>query len=326
MYIDKIGVMENNQSNLNDIVIDLTFTKGMPVDYFEYHGHPPESSYAILWCMLATGFNRIFTRDDMKEFLFRLAITLNSLNLVETWLMKDHLMDYRVKGNNYILKLEDIAMHFGIEIIDSLENHSTREKYLSDISTGIKKTMFISIFSDFSVLEPIREGDEISFRNAAELAPQVTPELLAKAEFFAGDLMKFISEETFTDRNPLMAEKEKEIETRRERVRNLPVFDIKKIPRKIIRDWVESKYKPEYAKEFLKNKKEFERYVRPFIYLAWLMAHDLLIMNGPFTYEKEGVDLNYEDYELPDGGFRLDMTIEEYELEDLANTIRLYLL
>jgi hypothetical protein len=318
--------MEQDQSNLSEIGIRLTYTKGMPVDYFKYHGHPPESSYAILWCMLATGFNRIFTRDDMKEFLFRLAITLNSLNLVETWLMKDHLMDYRAKGKNYVLKLEDIAMHFGIEIIDSIENHSTRERYLADVSAGIKTTMFISSFSDFSVLEPVRKGNEISFRNAGKLAPEVTPELIAKAEFFAGDLMKFIPEEIFKDRNPLMAEKEKEIESSRERIRNLPVFDIKKIPRKIIREWIESTFKPEYAAKYLKDKQEFERHVKPLIYLAWLMAQDLLIMNGPFTCEKEGVDLNYEDYELPDGGFRLDMTIEEYELEDLANTIRLYLL
>jgi hypothetical protein len=317
--------MANDQSNLSNIGIRLTYTKGTPLEYFKYHGHAPESSYAMLWCMLATGFSRIFTREDMKEFLFRLAITLNSLNLVETWLMKDHLMDYRVKGNSYLLKLEDVAMHLGIEIIDSTENHSSREKYLADIKEGIGNTMFISSLSDFSVLEPVREGDEISFINAGELAPEVTPELIAKAEFFAGDLMRFIPEETFTDRNPLIAKKEKEIESRREKIRNLPLFDIKKIPRRIIRDWVESTYKPGYAAKVLKDRKEFDKKVRPFIYLAWLMANDLLIMNGPFTCEKEGVVLDYKDYELPDGGYRLDMTIEEYGLEELADTIRIYL-
>lgn len=72
------------QSNLSDIDINQTYTKGVPVEYFRYHGHAPESSYAMLWCMLATGFSRIFIRDSMREFLFRLAITLNSLNLVGT--------------------------------------------------------------------------------------------------------------------------------------------------------------------------------------------------------------------------------------------------
>lgn len=317
--------MEQDQSNFSDIGIRLTYTKGVPLEYFKYYGHAPEASYAILWCMLATGFNRIFTRNDMKEFMFRLAITLNSLNLVETWLMKDHLMDYRVKGNSYILKLEDVATHLGIEIIDSIENHSSRDKYLADIKEGIGNTMFISSFSDFSVLEPVREGDEISFRNAGELAREVTPELIAKAEFFAGDLMRFIQEETFTDRNPLLDEKEKEIGSRREKIRNLPVFDIKKISRRIIRGWVESTYKPEYASKVLKDKQEFERKARPFIYLAWLMANDLLIINGPFTCEKEGVVLDYKDYELPGGGYRLDMTIEEYGLEELAEEIKIYL-
>jgi len=313
-----------DQSNLSDIGINLTYTKGMPVEYFRYHGHAPATSYAMLWCMLATGFSRIFTREDMKEFLFRLTFALNSMNLVETWLMKDHLMDFKVKGRNYVLNLDDIVMHLGIEVIDSIENHSAREKYLSGISGGIATAMFMGGLEDFSVLEPVIEDNIIQMKQAKELIPEVTPKLLAKAEFFVSDLMKFIPEETFTDRNPLIAEKEHEIELRRARIRDLPVFDIGKIPRKIIRDWGHEIFKPEDAAKLLQDKTEFDKHVKPYVYLAWLMANDLLIMNGPFTCAKEGVALNYEDYELPDGGFRLDMTIEEYALEDLATTIGIY--
>ena len=314
-----------DQSNLSDIGINLTYTKGMPVEYFRYHGHAPATSYAMLWCMLATGFSRIFIREDMKEFLFRLTFALNSMNLVETWLMKDHLMDFKVKGKTYVLNLDDIVMHLGIEVIDSIENHSAREKYLSGISGGIATAMFLGGLEDFSVLEPVIEDNIIQMKQAKELTPEITPELMAKAEFFVSDLMKFIPEETFTDRNPLIAEKEHEIELRRDRIRNLPVFDIGKIPRKIIRDWVHEIFKPEDAAKLLQDKKEFDKHVKPYVYLAWLMANDLIIMNGPFTCAKEGVVLNYEDYELPDGGFRLDMTIEDYALEDLAVTIGIYL-
>jgi len=313
-----------DQSNLSDIGINLTYTKGMPVEYFRYHGHAPATSYTMLWCMLATGFSRIFTKEDMKEFLFRLTFALNSMNLVETWLMKDHLMDFKVKGKTYVLNLDDIVMHLGIEVIDSIENHSAREKYLSGISGGIATAMLLGGLEDFSILEPVIEDNIIQMKQAKELIPEVTPELLAKAEFFVSDLMKFIPEEAFTDRNPLIAEKEQEIEHRRDRIRNLPVFDIRKIPRRIIRDWVHEIFKPEDATKLLQDKKEFDKHVKPYVYLSWLMAKDLIIMNGPFTCAKEGVALNYEDYELTDGGFRLDMTIEEYALEDLATTIEIY--
>jgi|ADurb_Met_01_Slu_FD_contig_21_2039142_length_255_multi_3_in_0_out_0_1 hypothetical protein len=41
----------------------------------------------------------LFQADEwMRKFLFRLPIALNSLGLVETWLMKDRLMNYRAKG------------------------------------------------------------------------------------------------------------------------------------------------------------------------------------------------------------------------------------
>ena len=233
-------------------------------------------------------------------------------------------MDFKVKGRNYVLNLDDIVMHLGIEVIDSIENHSAREKYLSGISGGIATAMFMGGLEDFSVLEPVIEDNIIQMKQAKELIPEVTPKLLAKAEFFVSDLMKFIPEETFTDRNPLIAEKEHEIELRRDRIRNLPVYDIRKIPRRIIRDWVHEIFKPEDATKLLQDKKEFDKHVKPYVYLAWLMANDLIIMNGPFTCAKEGVALNYEDYELTDGGFRLDMTIEEYALEDLATTIEIY--
>jgi len=315
--------MDQDQGNYSDIGIRLTYTKGMPVEYFRYYGHAPESSYAMLWCMLATGFSRIFTKDDMREFLFRLAITLNSLNLVETWLMKDHLMDYRVKGKDYVLKLEDIVMHLGIEVIDSMENHSDRESYLAGITGGIKMSMLIGGLSYFSVLEPVRDDDTIYFRNAVEMTPAVTPELISKAEFFASDLMKFVPEETFTDRNPLIAEKEKEIEERKERKRNMPVFNIKKIPKRIIRECLEIMFVEEYAEKLLKDPELFEKKAQPLIYLGWLMANDMMMyVDGGWLTEKEGVDLNWKDYELPDGGSNLNITVDEYNIQDLEPLLK----
>jgi len=50
--------------------------------------------------------------------------------------------------------------------------------------------------------------------------------------------MKFISEGTFTNRNPAIFEKEIELIKRRERIKHLPVFDIGKIPENIIRQCV----------------------------------------------------------------------------------------
>lgn len=71
--------------------------------------------------------------------------------------MKDHVMDDWVKEKQYILKVWDIVMHLGIEVLDSIDKHSSRESYLSDITESISKTMFISSFSDFSFLDPLKK-------------------------------------------------------------------------------------------------------------------------------------------------------------------------
>lgn len=310
-------------SNLADIVINLRYTKGVPAEYFRYHGEPMPSSYAMAWCMLATGVYRIFSREDLKEFLFRLPVTLNSLGLVETWLLKDRLMNYRVKGKDYTLCLEDVIMHFGLEVIDSYSNMTDREDYLKNVGGGIFNSMLTGHLADFSVIEPETDEDGSKIISGKKHAPEITPELIAKAEFFASDLMKFIPEETFTDRNPLIAEKEKEIEERRERKRNMPVFDIKKIPKRIIRECLEIMFVEEYVDRLLKDPELFEKEARPLIYLGWLLANDMMEYNDEMgIVEKEGVELDYSDYELPGGGSNLNLTVMDYNLRDLGPLLK----
>jgi hypothetical protein len=77
-------------------------------------------------------------------------------------------------------------------------------------------------------------------------------------------------------------------------------------------------YKDEYIKHLLNNPDEFEKKGKPLIYLAWLIANDFLILDGLSTHEKEGITLNYMDYELEGGGFNLGETIEMYNLEEIG--------
>jgi hypothetical protein len=320
MNSKKNSIMSNG--NLSDIGINLKYTKGMILEYFRYNGYPHSSSYAMTWCMMATGVYRVFSRDDMREFLFRLPVALNSLGLVETWLMKDHLMDYRVKEKLYTLSLNEVYMNFGLEIADVLDNATPREKYMESVSAGINSSMYMGILADFSVIEPGIREDGTKVLSGKKKAPAITPELIEKAEFFAKDLMKFIPEETFSDPSPLIAEKEKEIERRKELKRKLPVFDIKKIPRYVIKKCVEFIFVPEYAQQLLNDKEKFAKEARPLIYLAWLMANDLLNMNGPFTCPREGVPFNYDDYLDELNSYNLEETIETYNLAELAGELR----
>ena len=301
---------------MNDIKIDYRYIKGFPLDNYNSTGELLPSSYAMAWCMLATFTWRVFTKEDMKEFLFRLSITLHSMDLVENWFLKDKLMNYIVNDKHYSLSLDEIIMHFGFEVIDGYNNMQPREKYLENVAKGIRDAMFVSTFEGFSVISPKITGNneyEISGKN---YTPEITPDLIKKAEFFASDLMRFIPDDTFTNISPKLLEKEQELADRRERIHNLSVFDINKIPPEVLSQCFSIMFNQKFASQLLIDNEEFERTGKPMIYLAWLWANDLMTSDGIFAHEKEGVFLNYEDYTLEDGGINLLVTIEQHNMED----------
>ena len=300
----------------------LKYVKGVPHEYFNCHGEGLPATYAMLWSLIATGVSRLFTREDMKEFLFRLPLALNSVDLVETWLIKDRLMPYKHREREYVLKLEDVIMHFGLEASDHYKNFSDREEYLKEISSGINAAMIIGCFGDFSVTEPEKSENFWEMFRPLEPQPEPTPKLIAKAGFFANDLMRFIPDETFKDRKPEIINKEAELAARVERIKNLPEFDIQKVPTEIIRKCLEIMYKEDYVNYLSEKTEEFYRKAEPNIYLAWLIANDFMEMDGPSTHEKEGIELNYMDYVRKGGLFNLGETIEMYNLDEMDQLLK----
>ena len=257
---------------MEHIISELRYVKGVPIEYFKKHNEGMPSTYAMIWCMMATGISRIFTKEDMKEFMFRLPLALHSIDLVETWLIKDRLMHYKHKENEYVLTLDDVMMHFGMEASDHYENFSDRETYLQEISLGINAAMIVGCFGNFSVIEPEKSKNFWEMFAPPKPVPEPGLELMAKAEFFANDLMRFIPVDIFKNRNPKMIEKEKELAARVERIKNLPEFDIKKVPPGIIRKCLEIMFKEEYVNylpyktEAFYKKGEPNRYQLSFIY------------------------------------------------------------
>jgi len=309
-----------------DLNLNFRYINGLPLYHFQDKKEPLPASYAMVWCMLATSFGRIFTKEDMKEFLFRLAITLHSMNLVENWLIKDHLMGYSVNGMQYVLTLNDIVMHFGIELCDSYDNLDIREKYYDNLLGGIKGAMFVGSLSGFSILNAEKseneDGISINLAVAKDYLPEITPELIAKAEFFANDLMKFIPADIFESRCDAILVKEKELCARRERISELPVFDINKVPRATIKECLEIIYIPEHANLLFEDAVMFSKEARPLIYLGWLYANDLLDLTGDLPESKEGIPLNYDDYNLENGGVNLNITISDYNIEELSPLLK----
>ncbi|MBN1131838.1 MAG: hypothetical protein JXR52_07175 [Bacteroidales bacterium] len=272
------------------------------------------STYAMHWCMMATFMNRLFTREDMKEFLFRLAITLDTLKVMENWFSCDRLMNFSYRNHLHELTAHDILLHYGLEVTDSVCNGKEREFYMSHIAMGIRNAMFAGAFEGYQVIGPEKKGKQTTVISGEKHLPNVTDQLIKNAEFFACDILKGAPEGFFEATNPAKTEKIKEIEARKKAIADLPKFDITLIPDRIIHQCLKTMMQPETYRYYTEKagRDEFEEEKYRLVYFAWLWANGLMVSDGLSACEAEGIHLDHEQYEFRDdaGGINLLQTYE----------------
>jgi hypothetical protein len=278
----------------------LKYNSGIPSGYLRYYGEALPSTYAVSWCMREAEIARIFTKEDLYEFFFRLPLVFDLSDLLENWLLGNSLVSYVYKGKQYELKPEDIIMHVGLESYDYYLNHTERRRYLERAAVGRNCATDVGYGGRFPDLK--METDKLIFSHLI-YSPEITPERLAKAEFFADSLLKLMHEDTFASKNLALLEKEKELKLRKERIWNLNRFDTNMIPKEIIRQCLLTAYTPEYAAQLLEDANEFRKRAFNMIYVAWVYANCFFLPDGACSPEKEVFTLDYIDFELEAGGF-----------------------
>jgi len=294
-------------------------------------GEIAPQTYGIYWCMNATGINRIFSKELLHEFLFRLAITLDSMQLVENWFGWDRFLNFTVDDNHYSLNIEDVFQHFGFEAVDASKDMYPRKKYYTSIGRLIGNAQLTGhLLGRFQVIQPekISEGEDgaedtfqISFADRGII---VTEELIKKAEFFASDVIKNISQEQLKP-TAAIVEKQKELEERREAIKNLPVFSLKKIPVDIQHECLHIFFNEKYANYLIEEAppEKYREVAGKYIELSWLYANEYVwCVNDHEHGEREGVIFDPQYFEDETGGFIIPKTIEEYNIEDCEDLLK----
>lgn len=282
---------------VTEIKINCSYIENYPVQNFNEYKDMASAVFAIDWCMTATFVHRIFTKEDLEEFLFRLPIALHSTGVLENWLLKGYLLKYKFKGRYHVLTLDDIIAHFGIEIYDVPQNFYNRPFYLDNVVRGLE---FASVHSEVHGIDIIsfkKEGNREKMVLYEETIPEITTKLIGQADFFVKDFMKHVPEEVFKNRSKTLVKKEKELFDRKEIIKTLPKFDVEKIPKDIIKQCIEIMYELEYAKKVLHEPEEFAASGKPLIFLAWLYANDFMESDGIMAFSKEGFYIDQDDFE-----------------------------
>jgi hypothetical protein len=272
--------------------------------------------------MMATEFYRIFTKEDLYEFLFRLPIVLDKMNLLENWFGYEQLMKYKVKEMQYTFTIQDVFDHFGMEQMEVLFNYVSREEFLENANLGPNFARVMGLLNRFEVIPTAKSGKELRTLHKDKVAAGITEEVLKNATFFADDAIKLAPEELFTDRDRFL-EREKEIKERAEAIAKIPKFDIAKIPDEIMKKCIDHLFDPEFVEEIREtNEQGFEKELEKYIYLAWLGA------NGYIRFEKgqalvhEGIEINPDDYKNNELGNDLYMIYEYSDMQGLEPLLK----
>ena len=289
--------------------LSVRYTSGKPRRYFEDLKEPMPSTRAIAWCMARTEVARLFSKDDMREFLFRLPILFHLRGLVEDWLMEGTLFTYFFRGKEYTLSVDDLVMHAGLEAYDHYLNVTPRDRYLNRVKWSMNFPLTTGYAEAFPQLRI--DGTKLVVDHLV-YGPELTPELIDKAAFFAADVMKIMPGKYFYHACSNLVRKKKELAKRKKMIEAIHDFDLREIPCDMLKACLEIISCSCDAEKILRSPDDadsIDRQIRPAIFLAWTWANHFTSKDGLFLPGKEEFTRDYLDYEAEDGGYNLTYNI-----------------
>lgn len=258
----------------------------------------------MTWCMFATGIHRIFSKEILHEFLFRLAITMDSIKLVENWFAWDKFLTFTIGDMPFSLTEQDVFNHYGMQILDSTNDMIPRSDYYKRIYELLGSTQFIGFLSgNFQVIKPEKtyneDGDAEFTFDISKKPPIITPELENKARIFADNVLKNADPNQLI-LAPAAQDKRAQIARRIEAIKQLPKFSLSIIPKEIQHKCLFKFFDDDYANHLIHeaSEEEYNKETYRFFNLAWLVANNLLWFEQEYDFNQlEGIEFNPLDYE-----------------------------
>jgi hypothetical protein len=297
--------------------------------HYENHAEDLPSTVAMRWCLHATSIDRIFEREHMAEFLFRLAFVLDSKRIFDNLIVNGYLFDYSYKGERYQFSIKDLEDHIGFQSNNSCLYPTTRERFFTDSINFISILSLGYAMNGFFLLEqPKKIGNDIiadfDQTKILDQLPSNDQVFEQKAALFVSEVMKDIDFGVFNKENKDMQTKLLEFEERRKIASSIPEFDYDKIPMETRYHCMQASFSEEEAREVLENPddEDIQYRCKVFLNLAWLFANNLMVIDPYTTADPvEGVYLDDEDYDEGDG-YNLLNYYDQYNLEAMAPLLK----
>lgn len=291
----------------------------------------------LSFCMHATGIWRLFDKESIQEFLYRLGAIFKTYGIIPRFFTNDSLVVFENNGTKTEFNLNDIIEHLGMEISDSKNNRIPRDAWLDKIGDYWRQACIGALFSGAPMLDKV-----IIDRNRYKIAtnkPKAPDEEYNKIiDLFVQEAMKTIGEEALKD----LSER---TQGQRDLLNQCIKFSETKPPHEfkyaqIPLDIKKVFFKQVFGAPWSKYKKDFEEvvndeggYLCALIHLAWLWINGYIVVHDVRKGDKishyADVDVRMPfDYDNYDGlnklGFGINLydTYMDYQLDRIAHLLK----
>ena len=294
---------------------NVRYIKDYPGKYNLNKDEIAPQTYAMYWCMLATGVHRIFTQEVLHEFLFRLGISLSSLEIVENWFAYDKLIPFTYNQTPYSLCIQDVFNHIGFQALDDYQDMALRQEYTGKIGRFIRNAMLVEELAaeNIQVLDPVQKDTDKYLISGKPLPSVLTKDLTDKATIFANEVIKMVPEGLFAKAFPLLKDKMDEVAERKEKVESIPAFSPEILDESTVEQCMMLMLGEDEVKKLQQKPDKYKKESHRLIYLAWLFANALVWSDGYGWNIHEGVNVDIFDYE-EEHGINLNETYERYNM------------
>lgn len=303
----KLSIMKHLKTAWKPYYINGEYVKGFP-----FPNSLNDEEKANLWLKefaLLLGkclVYRIFSKETLKEVLFRMVVLENKVNSLEELTRLDNPLEFSFSEDDRKFTLADIFDHFGIEVYDALVDLAERTSFLASLESPGNKS-----------------GNSAGTGNV-----KIADTLIAAAASFADKAIELAPKGLYEDTKRFQ-DKIEEIKMRRYEVSCIPEFKLEEIPVEVRDKCMEIMFPDDYPIDYIdevrskQNKGEdFKRDEVRYMYLAWLYANNLILENYSELEVMEGVDFDFSQYQKEAEG--LIHIFERHNIFDAAQLLKGY--
>lgn len=278
----------------------------------------------VVILMMATGVYRLYTREDFKNFLKRLAILASHYKVIDRFFIDNELLTFTTDNGGYSLTIEDIAICTGMMFGAHPHENIPFERWIDDIQKMVNNAIIGGFFSgvylftdDMDVShESVDDNDHVnlSFKNIKE-RPSMND--VQNAEILAGSLLGELPVDLFDVWEEKFPHALDEYDKEFNRIKAIKHFKFDSLDPE-----VKEKIKLHFANLIKPDEYKHEQISR-LIHFAWIWANEHYYYHPHGVYfVEEYIDFDQEQLEIDFDGRNLETIKDDFYLEELIVLLR----